>query len=268
VESVDLITASILSKKLAAGLEGLVMDVKVGNGAFMATEAEALELANRIRDVGCGAGTPTSVLLTDMNQPLASCAGNALEVREALDFLQGKPVNARLREVTLELCAELLFLGQLARDRGEARSMAEAAVFSGRAAERFFRMVAALGGPADFEGRAGRLLPEAPCVREVVSLEAGRVCSVDTRSLGLAVVELGGGRRQPADAVDPAVGLSRLPELGRTFGKGDVLALVHARSGDDAERAAERVREAVRLGNAAVDIPPLVHGRLGMGGQP
>jgi thymidine phosphorylase len=262
VESVPLITASILSKKLAAGLQALVLDVKYGSGAFMPTIAKALGLARSLVDVGCGAGLPTLAVLTDMNEPLAPSAGNALEVQLALDYLGGRgPRPARLHEVVLALGAALLVQAGLAADDDAARRRLQHALDSGQAAERFASMVAGLGGPARLFEQPERFLADAP-VRLPVPLPdaaraAGRVHvqAIDTRALGLVVVQLGGGRRRADDPVDPAVGLSALAPLGARLDGEAPLAWVHAATREAAAAAAAAVQAAYRLGEAA---PPQV----------
>jgi len=251
VESVALITASILSKKLAAGLEGLVMDVKTGSGAFMASLDAARELATSIATVATNAGLPTVSLITDMNEPLASAAGNAVEVQNAADLLTGKHQDARLMRVTLALGAELLHLAGLAKTAPEAEALLKRTVESGAAAERFERMVAALGGPSDFLARAVDVLPRAGVVVDARPERSGIVTGVDVRAVGLAVVELGGGRARASDAIDPSVGLTRLVALGDEVGPERPLAVVHARDALSAEAAAQRLRAAYRLGDAA-----------------
>jgi thymidine phosphorylase len=258
VESIPLITASILSKKLAAGLQALVMDVKTGSGAFMPTPEKSLELARSIAAVGSGAGVRTAALVTDMNQPLAPCAGNAIEVACAIDYLKGVARPVRLHEVTLALSAELLVTCKLAADAKEARTKLEAALDSGRAAEVFARMVSALGGPSDLMEASQRHLATAPVIVEVPAPRAGFVRSMDTRSLGLAVVALGGGRRVASDVVDPAVGISHVVELGSRVAVGDALARVHARNESDAAAAAASIRAAIHLHDDGLPAPPLV----------
>ncbi len=250
VESIALITASILSKKLAAGLQGLVMDVKTGSGAFMPTLPGARDLAESIAGVANGAGLPTIALITDMNEPLASAAGNAVEVRNAVDYLTGARRDVRLHAVTLALGAELLRLSGLANDVAAARAALERALASGAAAERFERMVALLGGPRNFLGSAASMLPAAPVVVAALPERAGFVQQIDVRAVGMAVVELGGGRARAADAVDPAVGFTRLAGLGAEVGPSAPLALVHARNEARARTAAERLRGAYRIGAA------------------
>ncbi len=257
VESIPLITASILSKKLAAGLEGLVIDVKCGSGAFMATLDSASELARRLVDVAVGAGLPTVALITDMNEPLARAAGNAVEVLEAVDFLTGARRDARLHEVTVALGAELLALSGLAADAEAGRLAMQRALDSGAAAERFERMVAALGGPRDFLAKARKWLPRAPVERAAPPSSPGYVVEIDARAVGIAVVELGGGRRRMSDAIDPSVGLTALAGLGAEVSDANPLARVHARDAASAERAAATLAAAYRIGDAppAVTLP-------------
>jgi len=268
VESIPLITASILSKKLAAGLQGLVLDVKAGNGAFMETLAGARELAASLAQVANGAGLPTCALITAMDQPLAPAAGNAVETRLAVDFLRGGHEGSRLWTVTVELGAEMLRLGGLAPGLAEGRERIAGALRSGAAAERFARMVAALGGPADLLERPDAHLAPAPLVRPVLAEGQGVVTAIDTRALGLAVVALGGGRTRPQDAVDHAVGLTEIAALGDRAGGADrPLALVHARTEPAFEAAAVAVRAAFTLGEAAPAASDVVIERVGAGGH-
>ena len=266
VESLDLITASILSKKLAAGLDALVLDVKVGTGAFMPTPELSVALARSIVEVGTGAGLKVSALLTDMNQSLAPCAGNAIEVRCALDYLTGKHRPARLHEVTLALCAEGLVSAGLAANADEARVKLQACLDSGAAAERFARMVRLLGGPADLIERPDAYLATAPIVVDFVAPTSGVVTAFDTRALGMAVVALGGGRLRSDQEIDPAVGLSEIVELGAAVQAGQPLMRIHARTEGDAATATQRLRDAVRIeGSGAPTLPPLVWQRIGAG---
>jgi len=262
VESLDLITASILSKKLAAGLDALVLDVKCGNGAFMADLDAARGLARALVDVGNGAGCRTVALITDMSQPLAGAAGNALEVRLALDFLTGHSVDTRLWQITCALGAEALTLAGLARDPEQGFSMLEHAFQSGAAAECFGRMVAALGGPADLLENASAYLPVAPVMQVVVAPTAGVVTGYDTRAIGLAVIGLGGGRRQPADSIDPRVGFADIAPVGTRLNAGDALALVHAADDGSATTAAAAFLAACQIGDVAKPFAPLVLDRI------
>jgi len=241
VESIDLITASILSKKLAAGLQFLVMDVKFGNGAFMADEASALILAKRLVEVANGAGMRTTALLTDMHQPLARAAGNALEVREAIEFLKGGKTDPRLREVVFALSAQMLAVSGLASSPVDAQAKLEAALASGRAAEVFAKMIRGLGGPSDLLENPDQFFPSAPVVLEVKSSEAGFVSRMDTRDLGLAVVALGGGRTRVEDTIDHSVGIIFQAAIGDKISTGQTLAIIHAANSSKAEAAAKAV---------------------------
>ncbi len=257
VESVPLITASILSKKLAAGLSALVMDVKVGNGAFADTPAMARELAQSIVAVGEGAGMKTRALVTDMNQVLGRTAGNALEVRESIDYLCGRgPREPRQHELTLRLASQMLLLGGLAADEAAARERLQQALDSGAAAEKFAQMVAALGGPADVLQDAQ--LAAAPVQRAIPAPRAGVLAAQDTRAIGMAVIELGGGRRVAADPIDPRVGFAEVLALGARVAAGEPLAVVHAASEAAAEQAIARYQAAVTLADAAPEATPLV----------
>ena len=252
VESIGLITASILSKKLAAGLDGLAMDVKTGNGAFMVKLADSRELALSIATVATGAGLPTTAFITDMDRPLADTAGNALEVAYAVDYLTGTRREARMHEVVIALCTEMLLLGSLARTPDAARRMLQQVLDSGAAAERFQRMVAALGGPKKFIDDPWSHMERASVVLPVLPTRSGTVSRIDTRGVGLAVVSLGGGRTRPQDPVDHAVGLTSLATVGDAVGPDHPLALVHARTRAAAEAAAAAVRAAYRVGGRPV----------------
>jgi thymidine phosphorylase len=255
VESIPLITASILSKKLAAGLDALVMDVKVGSGAFLPEIDQARELARTIVDVAAGNGMPTSALLTDMNEVLGRTAGNAIEVRESIEHLTGGARDPRLLEVTLALSAELLVLGGLFGDQHSARAAALRALESRTAAEHFARMVAALGGPTDLLEHPEQYLDTAPLATEVVPAGPGFVTAVDTRAVGLVIVALGGGRTRETDPVDPGVGLLEIAAIGERVGPGErPLARVHARDRDAAEQAAQALRSAYTVGDAAPTV--------------
>ena len=263
VESIPLITASILSKKLAAGLQALVMDVKTGSGAFMSTFAGASDLAKSLVDVAVGAGLPTVALITDMNEPLASAAGNAVEVITAVDFLTGVRRDARLLEVTASLGAELLALIGAAPDAAAGRIVLQRALDSGAAAERFERMIAALGGPSNILREARKILPLAPLGRAAAPSRSGYVVGIDARAVGLAVVELGGGRARAADAIDFAVGLTELAGLGARVDGETPLGIVHARDEASAARAMARLASAYRIGDAPPAIGPAVLQRIG-----
>jgi thymidine phosphorylase len=245
VESIPLIVASILSKKLAAGLDGLVMDVKVGSGAFLPDAGDARELARAIVEVAAGAGLRTTALLTDMDRVLGRTAGNAVEVREAIDHLTGTAHDERLVEVTVALACELLALGGLDADPAEALA-------GGAAAERFAAMVAELGGPADLLEAPDRHLARAPVTLAAAPERPGIVTGVDVRAVGLAVVALGGGRRREDDRIDPAVGLTEVAAPGEHVGPdGRPLALVHAADDASAQAARAALRAAFAVGDEA-----------------
>jgi len=259
VESIPLIVGSILSKKLAAGLDALVMDVKCGSGAQFPDLDRARELARAIVEVAVGNGLPTVALLTDMNEVLGRTAGNAVEVRESIDHLTGKARDERLLEVTLALCAEVLVLGGLHGDLESARTAAAVALSSGRAADHFAAMVVELGGPANLLDTPSSHLPSAPVVVEVEPASAGVVSSIDVRAVGIAVVNLGGGRAREDDVVDHSVGLTEVAALGEHVDPGGrPLALVHARDDDSARRAADAVRSAYVLGDPPASAAPPV----------
>ena len=262
VESIPLITASILSKKLAAGLDALVMDVKVGSGAFMPTPELSVALARSIVEVGSGAGLNVSALLTDMNQSLAPCAGNAIEVLVAIDYLSGKARPARLHEVTMALCAEVLVSARLADDLIEAREKLLTALDSGAAAERFARMVRLLGGPADLLERPTAYLQSAPVIVDFAAPRAGFITSFDTRALGLAVVALGGGRLRSEQEIDPVVGISDIAELNAKVAAGEPLLRIHARTPEAAANAAATLGKAISIGDQPAVEPALVWQRI------
>lgn len=262
VESVPLITASILSKKLAAGLDGLVLDVKYGSGAFMRDAEAGRALARSLVDVGTGAGLKVTALLTDMNEVLGRTAGNALEVAEAVDYLTGKHREARLDRVTRALAAEMLLLAGLAKDVREADARVGHLLASGAAAEKFGRMVASLGGPGDFIEQAARHLPVAPVVRAVPPAAAGFLTGLDARRVGFAVLALGGGRNAPADPIDYAVGLDRCAHIGDAVGPDRPLAFVHARTEAAADRAIRLLQAAAVVGEAVPADRPLILDRL------
>ncbi|MCA0244722.1 MAG: thymidine phosphorylase [Proteobacteria bacterium] len=262
VESVPLITASILSKKLAAGLQGLVLDVKLGSGAFCRTLDAARTLAQSLVATAAGAGLRATALLSDMNQVLGATAGNALELRDAIDFLTGRGAREpRTLALTLALGAELLVNGGLHADAAAATAALQATLDSGAAAERFARMVALLGGPSDVLRDAR--LPQAPVVRPVPAPHGGTLQACDVRALGLAVVALGGGRRRPGDRIDPRVGLSHLLPPGRAVQAGELLAQVHAADEGAADETVAAVQAAFTIGDGAPELQPLVAGRVG-----
>jgi thymidine phosphorylase len=263
VESIPLIVSSILSKKIAAGLDGLVMDVKCGSGAFCDTEAMARSLAESLVSVANQAGLSTTALITDMDRVLGREVGNALEVRETVAYLKGEGTrDARLHEVVMALAGEMLALGDLAPSVSAGRARAEAALEDGRAAAKFAQMVTALGGPEDFLDHTGRYLAPAPIIRRCTAERPGHVLGMNARDIGIAVVALGGGRAHADDAIDPSVGLSEMIDVGSEVRIGSVLCLVHAAGEAAAEEAIGRVRNAIRIGGPAPARKPVVIDRI------
>lgn len=257
VESIPLITASILAKKIAAGLGALVMDVKTGSGAFMPTLDKSIELADSLIGTAARAGLRTTALITDMDEVLGTTAGNALEIEESMAFLRDDFREPRLNEVVLALCAEMLVSSGVEPDRGRALDRCDTAVTSGRAAEVFDDMCAALGGPKGFVADSRKHLPVAPAIEPV--LADGYLSAVDVRAVGNAIIELGGGRRRVGDALDLSVGLSDVAPIGTRLDKERPLAIVHAASPDDAARAAERLLAACTVSEEPPAKRPVIH---------
>lgn len=263
VESLDLITASILSKKLAAGLDALVMDVKFGSGAFMRDFKDAKALADSIVKVANGAGLPTVGLLTDMNQVLGRTAGNALEVAEAVAYLKNQNVDPRLHGVTVALTAELLVLGKLAKNTKEAQQKIETVLKNGKAAEHFAKMVAGLGGPADFMEKTAKYLKPAKVVKDFYPSKKGRIAAMDVFKIGIGIVELGGGRSKPSDTVYHSVGLTQVAQVGEQIGKGGApLATIHAKDEASWKRMAKTLEDAVTIAGKASAKKELVKMRI------
>lgn len=257
VESVPLITASILSKKLAAGLGGLVMDIKVGNGAFMESHERAVELSDSIIRTAAKAGVKTHTLITDMNEVLGTTAGNAVEIKEAVLYLRNEVREPRLDAVVMGLCAEMLVVGGLEADRDRARAKCEQAVTSGQAAEIFGRMTAALGGPTDFVENCESYLAEAPVVREVFA--SGVITEVHTRSVGEAIVELGGGRHTVGETLDLSVGFTDIACVGTRLNGSQPFVVIHAANEADAEIAEKNLLKAFVFGDTPPAPRPVVH---------
>lgn len=262
VESIPLITASILSKKLAAGLRSLVLDVKFGNGAFMQNVDDAEMLAKSLVDVANGAGVRTSALLTDMNEPLADAAGNALEVLHCIEFLEGKKEGTRIETVTLAFAAQMLVQAGIVETAEAGLEKAKKVVASGKALDMFARMVHALGGPLDFVRHPQDHMFRAPFISAVTAPEKGYLAACDTRGLGLAVVELGGGRIRPGDEIDHRVGLDRILPLGTRVEKGEPIAYVHAADQEAADRVAAKVAGLYTLTDVPVLARPVILKRI------
>ncbi len=254
VESIPLITASILSKKLAAGPQYLVMDLTCGNGAFMQNFADAKALAESIVSVSNGAGTKTSAVLTDMNQLRGYSAGNAVEVHEALDYLQNKNINQRIDIITRTLCAQLLHQCGRFTSIKEAQKAVSAALSSGKALEKFAKMATALGAPADFVEKADTYLPKSAHQKPIFAPHEGYIASMDTRAIGLSIIELGGGRRVPTQKLDLATGYTAFAQIGDKVDEKTPLAMVHYQTEEQFQKAKEQILQAISIDNKKPDI--------------
>jgi pyrimidine-nucleoside phosphorylase len=260
VESIPLIVASILSKKLAEGIDALVLDVKVGRGAFMKTEARARELAEALVRVGTAAGKKVVALLTDMSAPLGRAVGNAIETKEAILLLHGGG-SPDLVACTYALGAEMLMLGGVATSEAAATEVLHAAIRSGRAVEVMEKMIAAQGGDARV-ARDPERLALAPVVVPIEADVAGWVTDVDALELGLAGVAMGAGRTRADQRVDHAVGIELGVVRGDRVERGAILAKLFVRRADEAETVRGRVRGAFTIGDESKPAPPLVLGRI------
>ncbi|MCI0674049.1 MAG: thymidine phosphorylase, partial [Myxococcaceae bacterium] len=260
VDCIPLIASSIMSKKLAEGIDALVLDVKVGSGAFMKRIEDARTLARTMIDIGRRMGRTVFALLTDMDQPLGNAVGNALEVVEAVEMLRGRgPPD--YTEVTLALTAEMLVLGGQARDEEEARARLKQAIADGSAVRKLKEIVAAQGGDAraidDF-----RLLPQASATTEVPSPGTGFVCAIDTEAVGLAAVALGAGRERTDSRIEPSVGFTLLKKVGDRVQLGEPLARIHHKGGSRVVDVEARLRAAYRIDHGKPTPRPLVLERL------
>ena len=251
VESIPLITASILSKKLSSSLDALVMDVKTGSGAFAASREMAEALAKNIVEVGEGLGLPISALITDMSQVLGLTAGNTLEIMEVIDYLTGDYRNPRLHKVVVELAAELLVLSKVSNSKNEALMQLNKNLDSGFAAEYFEKMIVALGGPSHLLSKHKKILIPAniivPVYPNISTSEAQIITDMDTRAIGNLVVELGGGRKKAQDLVDHSVGLSAIKGIGDEVSQSEPLMLVHAKNQEDADKTIAKIHNIITL---------------------
>ncbi len=263
IDSIPLICASILSKKLAAGLDAMVLDVKVGNGAFATDLSFARSLATSLHEVAAAAGLPNCAWITDMNQVLGRSCGNAVEVLESVRFLRGDERDPRLLDVTRGLAAEMLVMGRIEPSQEAAEARVDRVLADGSALERFARMIAALGGGSDFVEKASHLLPAAPIIRPLKSLRSGWVQEIATREVGLACIVLGGGRRRSGDAVDPRVGLTSVAGRGDRIEAGAPLAMIHAATEADADAAAAQLATSFRILEAEPALDPVMVSRVG-----
>jgi len=260
VESIDLITASILSKKLASGLDALVMDIKTGNGAFAADYKMAQELAQSIANVSNQSGVPTSCLITDMNQVLGHSVGNATEVTECLDFLVNpKDASTRLITLTIELSAYMLQLSGLEKDLDIARRKSQDALNSGQAASIFGKMIYELGGPIDLLEKPNKHLNPMPIISPVKSKASGYISEIDVRAVGLSMIHLKAGRTKSTDPIDHGVGLSEIVSVGQWVSKGDTLAMAHCRDKDQISYLEKTLPSLITLNDNQITSPVLIH---------
>ena len=260
VESIDLITASILSKKLASGLDALVMDIKTGNGAFAADYKMAQELAQSIANVSNQSGVPTSCLITDMNQVLGHSVGNATEVIECLDFLVNpKDASTRLITLTIELSAYMLQLSGLEKDLDIARKKSQDALNSGQAASIFGKMIYELGGPIDLLEKPNKHLNPMPIISPVKSKASGYISEIDVRAVGLSMIHLKAGRTRSTDPIDHGVGLSEIVSVGQWVSKGDTLAMAHCRDKDQISYLEKTLPSLITLNDNQITSPVLIH---------
>ena len=258
VESIPLITASILSKKLASGLENLVMDVKFGNGAFMEKIDDARALANSIVQVANDAGTKTTALLTDMNAVLGYNIGNALEILESVRYLKGENINQRLDQVTKALCIEALINTKLAKDEKEALCKIEKTLSTGAALEKFAKMVQTLGGPSDFVLHPEDYMPKAPIIRPVFAKKEGYVNQMKTRQIGLLLIELKGGRTHPSQTINHATGMTNFVQIGDKVDFKTPLCFVHASDENDFENVASKLHGLIEIGEKPDTLSPVL----------
>jgi thymidine phosphorylase len=259
VPSIPLITASILSKKLAAGLDVLVMDIKMGNGAQMTDLNHARSLAENITDVANQAGVKTQAIITDMNQVLGNTAGNALEIEETIKYLIGEYREPRLHEVVVTLAKAMLLNSKLAVDNKEAQSKIDQALASGKAAEIFAKMVSALGGPTDLLEKPWRSMTKANVVIDILAPSEGYISGMQTRDIGLSVVGLGGGRTSNDQCIDHSVGFDCIYPIGTHVCKGDILAKVHANSKESAELASQQYIKALEFSDIIVPEQKVIY---------
>lgn len=260
VDCIPLITASILSKKLAEGLDGLVMDIKTGSGAFMSNLKDAQNLARAIVDVS---NVNTTAIITDMSQVIGYTAGNALEVRETLDYLTQSKQEPVLHELVTTICAEMLVQGKLADDFGQGLTMVESVLSSGKATEVFAKMVSALGGPNDLIENPDKYLTKANIIQPIYPLQSGYIHSMDTRLIGMGVVELGGGRRMATDKIDYSVGFSDFCHIGDKAETDKPIAFIHAKNQQQADDISEQIKKIINITKIKIPSPKAIIERIG-----
>lgn len=259
VESIPLITASILSKKLAAGLDALVMDVKVGNGAMMQDMQQATALAQSIVNVANGAGVKTQAIITDMNQVLGTSAGNALEIYETVKYLTGKQQEPRLHAIVIALARAMLISSGLVKDEANAQRMIDEVLATGKAAEVFAKMIYALGGPSNLLEEPWQAMARANVIQEVLAPEHGFITQMQTRDIGMAIVEMKGGRTANGQQIDHSVGFDRILPLGTKVNRGDVVVRVHAKDQQQAQLASQQYLAALTISDQQAPVPATIY---------
>ncbi|XPF95233.1 thymidine phosphorylase [Colwellia sp. RE-S-Sl-9] len=259
VESIPLITASILSKKLSAGLDTLVMDVKMGNGAMMSDMTQATQLAQSIVSVANGAGVPTQAIITDMNQVLGTSAGNAVEMYETVKYLTGKQREPRLHAVVVALATSMLISSKIANTEAEAKTKINAVLANGEAAEVFSKMIAALGGPNNLLEAPWESMTKANVIKDVIATRSGYISGMQTRDIGLSIVGMKGGRTANGQLIDHSVGFDRILPAGTVVNKGDAVARIHAADEDQATKASQEYLTALNISETKAEELPVIY---------
>jgi pyrimidine-nucleoside phosphorylase len=264
VESIPLIAGSIMSKKLAEGIDALVLDIKTGNGAFMKTPEDSVALARALVGIGTAMGKTTVGFITDMSQPLGFAIGNWLEVVESVECLRGKNV-PDLMEVTYVLGGAMVHLGGKARSIEEGMQLCRSAIWSGKAYEKFLEIVKRQGGDISVLEQPERY-PRALPGKDLLSTTAGYVGSFDTMRIGLLAIELGAGRKKVDDTIEPGAGIHLKRKVGENVGRGEVLATVHARTADALERVMDGLASSIHIVSHVPTPVPLIHSRVDAAG--
>jgi thymidine phosphorylase len=258
VNSIDLITSSILSKKLSVGLDGLVLDIKTGSGAVIKDFEESMKLAKSLVDIANDAGCPTTALITDMSQPLVNSVGNALEIKSIMETLSDPKVESRFLKVVIELGAELLSLNQPEQSISKSRKLLIDVITSGKALEYFLKMVFEMGGPLNFESKWTNILPTASKMLEVTAGKEGYITKIDTELLGRSILLLGGGRVNENDIIDPSVGLTRIVEIGSKVDTKTPLAIIHAPNKDIGQNVEVMIKNSFTISDKKKSTPKLI----------
>jgi thymidine phosphorylase len=258
VESIPLITASILSKKLSAGLNGLVMDIKLGNGAFAKDINFARGIGKSIIEVANYFGMKTTALITDMNQPLGTSIGNSLEINEVIEYLNCTKIDSRLHEVVISLSAEILLNSGLVTNKESGIKKANEVLRNGKASEIFEKMVTELGGPKNILQHQNKTFLKPPIIRPILSKYSGIISKVDTRALGISVIELGGGRKKTNDKINHSVGLANVLGLGEKVEIGQELLLVHAQTEEQFHQVEKMIQKAYTISNKEIISTPTI----------